>query len=249
MGTPTPEVSEQTLTIAPSAMRRAAAWAQKKAPLRLVSTILSQSASSTSSEGLTCSMPALLIRMSSPPSAATARSIAGSIVGGRAHVERERHGLAAGGLDLLPAVVQRRHVARADRDVGAKAREACGQRRADAAAGARDDRPAAGQGKIRHRWLGHGDALLPPLMIARASNMIGARTPRQMQELRESRVKPRHARRAGPGARRADGAPRRRQQALRRPSRGRRRELCAGQGRISSPSSGRAAPARRRCCA
>src|SRR6266403_692515 len=62
---PTSEVSEQTLRMLPPwGIRRAAAWAQKKAPFRLVSTIRSHSASVTSSDAQGSSMPALLIRIS-----------------------------------------------------------------------------------------------------------------------------------------------------------------------------------------
>ena len=49
--------------------------------------------------GATCSMPALLIRMSSPPSAGDGAVDRRLDLAGLAHVERERHGLAAGGLD------------------------------------------------------------------------------------------------------------------------------------------------------
>src|SRR6267142_4619938 len=62
---PTSDVSEHTLRMLPPfVIRRAAAWAQKKAPFRLVSTILSHCASPTSSDAQGSSTPALLTRIS-----------------------------------------------------------------------------------------------------------------------------------------------------------------------------------------
>ena len=55
-------------------MCRAAAWHRKNSDLRLVSITASQSSSVKSSASARRMMPALLTRMSSPPSSATVRS-------------------------------------------------------------------------------------------------------------------------------------------------------------------------------
>ena len=91
-----------------------------------------------------------------------------------------------------------RQVARGDRDVGAEAGEARGQRRADAAAGAGDQGLAAGQGEVRLAWRRAWRCSPAPLMVARASNMIGARTasPRCRNCVRAGSSPP--CRRAGP---------------------------------------------------
>src|SRR3954451_8262731 len=55
-------------------MRRAAAWAAKKAPVRSVSVTVRHSSSVSSSTGVECPVPALLTRTSSPPSSPASSS-------------------------------------------------------------------------------------------------------------------------------------------------------------------------------
>src|SRR4051794_24204839 len=55
-------------------MRRAAAWAAKKAPVRSVSVTVRHSSRVSSSTGVECPVPALLTRMSSPPSSPASSS-------------------------------------------------------------------------------------------------------------------------------------------------------------------------------
>ena len=132
----------------PGLHQRAAAWAAKKAPFRLVSRIRSQSASSTSSEGQTCSMPALLTRMSSPPKASAARRDAGPEQATDWTSTCDRHRAAAGRGESAAQLVEPCRIAPGDRDVGAEAGEADRHRRADAAAGAGDQAPCGRRAKV-----------------------------------------------------------------------------------------------------